>query len=327
MSAVFNEALEISKKAMLPNVYKALNSARIFAFDDDSEPLIPDGDIVNCKTKVDYINEDFFLPFPCVSALFKDATKQSLIVIIEDTRPKQIGFEHPRKIYVLHKFWKEKHQPLEIIESSFKVVKDPSNKADYAIEIGDDAIAHLWENGEFETSYLSNPAPWKYYLDPEKNKDEKAKMNMRTKIAATLLIELQSWSIITSPDYFIMAKEPKKKRKLKPGQIRKVSERPEYTILKPYQIRERMGLPQPSLQGLAKRPHERRRHEAFLSHDKYRFDKQGMVIEPKVIPYGTRKGELYYKRIIKEAIWIGPSTNTTKTHVYRVLGINKRLGQ
>ena len=127
--------------------------------------------------------------------------------------------------------------------------------------------------------------------------------------------------VINQPKYFIVEERSKKKR-LKVGKkkIPRDHQRSKYIILKPYQIRRKLKLAEPTgKKGGKKAPHERRRHERFLSHEIYKKDENGREIAPKRIPYGPRIGQPYYKKTIIDAHWVGPSESEVDGKIYKVL--------
>ncbi len=123
-----------------------------------------------------------------------------------------------------------------------------------------------------------------------------------------------------TPDRFILEISPTKRRKNN-KKIPRSHERPFYTILKPFEIREKMGLPQIKSHN-SPIPHERRRHERFLSNVRYSIDSKGNKRVAKIIPYGPRKGEHYFKRVDVPAVWVGPTEKVKGNKFYKVL-INK----
>lgn len=128
-----------------------------------------------------------------------------------------------------------------------------------------------------------------------------------------------------SPTRFILKETKILKKKPKSNKnknhIRRSNERPIYTVLKPEEIRRRLNLPTgyTGKSHSSPRPHERRRHFRFLSSDRYRYNEKGEELPRKIIPYGDRKGEEYYKKIDIPATWIGPSEAVVGSHRYRVV--------
>jgi len=106
-----------------------------------------------------------------------------------------------------------------------------------------------------------------------------------------------------SPDKFILEERPIDSRKhvtkaAKRGKIVRRQQRPQYTILHPQTIRQRLRLP--SLEkGGPKRPHERRAHRRTFRDSKF-WRMQG-------------------KTIIIPATWVGPSEAVIGKKIYRVL--------
>lgn len=116
--------------------------------------------------------------------------------------------------------------------------------------------------------------------------------------AVTALEELL---LVAGPDHeaFVLESAPLKPRAVKPGRITRSHDRPLYTLLRPEQIRAKLGLKAPDGQGGGdRRPHERRRHWRHLRSDYY-----------------TRKrGE----KILVPACWVGPSESVVGQRRYRV---------
>lgn len=154
--------------------------------------------------------------------------------------------------------------------------------------------------------------------------DDETKESYQTEIRYITMLTAKIINIINYPKNFILEKTSDKIRKSTKSfkKIARAHQRPTYTVLTPDKIRQIMGLSQPGAGiagGRKKRPHDRRQHDAFLSNDKYRFDIKGRLIEPKVIPYGSRVGQLYFKKIRIPAIWVGASEVKKGNKIYRVI--------
>lgn len=137
---------------------------------------------------------------------------------------------------------------------------------------------------------------------------------------------LKLLNVINHPKNFILEKTPvrkkqKRKTKLKQRKNRslKSNKRPTYTVLRPNRIRQIMGLPEFKSDGRSKRGGDVRRHERFLSDEKFRWGDDGRLLDQKVIPYGSRVGEFYYKKTTIPAHWRGPSEARVGNHIYRVI--------
>lgn len=129
---------------------------------------------------------------------------------------------------------------------------------------------------------------------------------------------------MNSPDRFILRETPVKPPK--PGKSKKIlrsNQRPIYTILKPDEIRLKMGLAEPgqTSTGTRKAPigTDVRRHRRYLKHGKYRFDDNGVELKQKVIPTGEDRGKLYYKYTDIPAYWRGPDRVERNGKIYKVM--------
>jgi hypothetical protein len=153
----------------------------------------------------------------------------------------------------------------------------------------------------------------------------KAPMANRRNYLINAYSTVQEIIYFNQSDRFILEEKPlvaKKRKKKLQQKILRSHERPKYTILKPHDIRKRMRLPKVHIDKKSPIAHERRRHSRWLSNKKYAFDKDGKPREGKIIPYGRRKGEIYYLHVDVPATWIGPSENIVGNKHYKVL-VNK----
>jgi hypothetical protein len=105
-----------------------------------------------------------------------------------------------------------------------------------------------------------------------------------------------------SPDRFIVESRPAKvkHRDARSLRILRSVERPQYILLKPQEIRQRLHLQGVgSGNGSTKTPHERRRHYRTLKSDKF----------------VNKKGET----VVVKGTWVGPSEAVVEGRIYRVL--------
>lgn len=130
---------------------------------------------------------------------------------------------------------------------------------------------------------------------------------------------IQEIVYFNQPTNFILEEKPVKQREHRTDKILRSGDRPKYTILNPFEIRKRMRLPQPQGTHASPIPHERRRHDRWLSDNRFAFNENNEPIEPRIIPFGKRKGEPYYKHVIVPATWVGPSENTYGNKHYKVV--------
>lgn len=115
-------------------------------------------------------------------------------------------------------------------------------------------------------------------------------------IAKNWMTALEELMLINTPDRFILEKCPVKIRK-HPKKIPRSHDRPIYTLLKPSEIRTRIGLHQPTGRHVVS--HERRAHPRVLRSEKFK----------------AMRG----KTIIIPATWVGPSEKRVHGHYYKVL--------
>lgn len=166
--------------------------------------------------------------------------------------------------------------------------------------------------------YDDSDLSWRKFID-EDNYNSMANGALE---AATDMIGFIIHHLI-NPEKFILETCPRKIKTPDSKKIPRSHQRPLYTILHPHKIREKMRVPHPTGTGAGKggpiTPHERRRHERFLSDSKYKFDLTGRPIEPQPIPYGPRKGESYYKKVDVPATWIGATESRVGNKIYRVI--------
>lgn len=254
--------------------------------------------------------KDFYLPFPETAVIVGD----NLMAAFRDMRENQIGFNEPRQVIFFEKF--NAYDPFDpdpnpdgwygdmLISTAFNLIDD--NRAPDGVYL--QAVFSMLSNARETVKYNSGRT---IKEDPDFSK---AARNSAGYIDDFMML----LTVINHPQNFILEKRPvnikPRKKNKKP---RAYKDRPIYTILRPDKIREQMGLP--SIGTGKKRPHDRRRHVVFLSNEKYRFDENGRPIEPKVIPYGPRKGQLYYKMLIRPAVWVGPAEAKVGNHIYRVV--------
>lgn len=125
---------------------------------------------------------------------------------------------------------------------------------------------------------------------------------------------MQELCVLCDPAKFILETTPAAAEKPNPypkrkawkereQRIRRVEERPVYTVLKPHEIRKAMALPEPEHDPLTNRgsprPHERRAHVRRLMAERFTH----------------KKGKVVHVR----SSWIGPSESQSQGKRYRVL--------
>ena len=163
--------------------------------------------------------------------------------------------------------------------------------------------------------------------DMTKDGSEKDQRDHQSRVLRNIMVAYQEILYMNRPSHFILRTTNTKtvNSKKKQKKLKRSHQRPLYTILRPDEIRERMGIKNFTdgiSQGTRRNltvPFERRRHWRYLSNDKYRYDQYGYPIEPQVIPAGQRRGELYYKRVNVPATWVGTSEKIVGNKRYKVI--------
>ncbi len=293
---IFDQLCGIAER-YLPDLIPILRKVRIFIFDVDPR-----------STPIKVRNPDqldgIFMPYSTTLFHFENC-----LYVIEDTLKDQTGASQKRRFISVDRFeTKDKEKCLLICVGSFVQKKyDDINGFGTMIE------------GLVDEAFAGDKRYFRSFDKIDIAYDEIDKMHNDCLRNVKAVVDFAQR--INSSENFILETRPVKTRKSKKSdKISRIHQRPTYTLLHPDKIREQMGLPDPGIgTGVGLRPHERRRHVRYLSNSKYRFDDRGVPIEPRAIPSGPRRGELYYKRIDVPATWIGPSESRRRNKIYRVI--------
>lgn len=297
-----------------PEFSGMLRHARLFSFDmprpEESELTVPPEAF-----------NGFYLPFKTTAINFKDSC-----YIFEDESESQTGIQGSRKI-------------IGILDMGLNFASSEEGKEskDYFDSIGVKPFTviianYIGKSDGFDVKLLDHFSGDKKILFYSRNPDlvpvwkkfhEKETYLSMTDALMKNSLKMMGFIIqhITAPETFILETKTIQGPVSKLKKIPRAHQRPLYTILHPHKIREQMRLPHPGPTGTgkSKAPHERRRHERFLSDSKYKYDLSGRVIDPQEIPYGPRKGQPYFKKIDVPATWIGPTQSQVGNKIYRVI--------
>lgn len=270
-------------------------------------------DIVPHEGLVKYMDEikiedhvdDFFLPFPVVAV-----EDRASVLMAADLEENQRGFGGKR---IFFEYIDASHERAgaffdgkKLRDSEFDS-KDFNDTAIVSMTIVDQFNMQRDDQGRLRTGirglldrmwYLKSDIV-QFSVDPQQFGAEECQKLSEAggKNCITCIEELM---VVNNPSRFIVERRPIKLRSGhgKNGRIPRTNERSIYTILEPWKIRERLGLPEPR-EGGSRQPHSVRRH--FRS---YRSDRWVNV-----------KG----KRVVIEAFWVGPSEADVGAHHYKVL--------
>lgn len=277
----------------LPEYKQIIEDSNLFIFPGRSHEILTE---ITTDSQFKRI-EVFQLPFT-VTAVEDTAS----LVILIDCEPGQIGFDKPRYFIEAMPFIsKTNRDDLEFVD--YTIEEDPVKNMNpqlrkkmersYIITSGymENMIckggAEIFGDGRIDNSLVvskqdgiisdaSKLSNW------EEMRYESKTLSMATN-AITALEEILHFS---SPEFFILEAESKEYKKAGVKKIRRSNQRPIYTMLKPTEIRNKLGLKQPESQRGSPRPHERRAHYR-------RLRKESGYKEDRIVPV--------------KACWIGPT--------------------
>ena len=300
---LFDSLLGLVERGYLPShVARVVTNSRLFVFPGRAHEVLAEEKSATDE-EVAELNEHFRLPFDTVA--IEDSAS---LVIIADSEEEQAGLGGPR-------FYIEVEQMIgarsdEFVTPARELPQHVENMFRGTINVtwgnmfnltfdpkrysGNHLHAHFRYEGhgcyEKKQGLRRDLMP---YL-PADYVGRNAANNVLTAIA-----ELDSFN---QPNHWILEETPARPRR--EGKVRREPrshERPRYTLLKPEQIREKLGLPDPGEEGgTSPTPHERRGHWRTYRHE--RFAASGLASK---------------RRWIK-ATWVGPSEAVIGKRRYKV---------
>lgn len=286
---IFDAFARIAEKHIGGSVLKDLEASRLFVFPGRGDTDLPKSYSEDQRM---WLHENFFLPFRIVCVEDEESC-----VLLKDPEEGARGAAVDRAFVDCI--------PIGDVPGVSDDLKDDGEL--YQINFGT-AAYHLVGEGTSDLSWMieggiraSLYATRKrvvYFASDDALAGFVTRKNLHN--AGTALQEVM---FLNTPDRFILEKSPTQPRRRKGRDKKPVSrshERPVYTILKPHEIREQMGLPEESAAERTKpRPHERRAHTRTFRAERYK----------------AKRG----KTIIIPATWVGPSEAVVKGKRYRVL--------
>lgn len=302
----------------IPELIPMMHKAHLFDL-----PIIPHEELPKVfESNTDEFEKEFFLPFR-VTAI---EDKVSCIVFA-DLYKGQIGMSDERffieclSLGADHNFFRESlNKSKDHYKDEYELARS-YHQSGYAV-VSTGSIYNMYfktpeefyGEGSVSSSILANKKEIKFDRLHLGKSEQAVKPPLINAYSA-----IQEIVYFNQPTNFILEEKPVKQRKRRTDKILRSVDRPKYTILNPFEIRKRMHLPQPQGTHASPIPHERRRHDRWLSDNRFSFNENNKPMEPKIIPYGKRKGEIYYKHLVVPASWIGPSENTFKNKRYKVI--------
>lgn len=326
-------------EAHLPTFIPALKAAKLFDFPYIPHEILPkrfEGDRED-------VAKSFFLPFDCIA--IEDTAS---LVVIFDLYPGQEGLDAPRGFIDL--------LPLMAPDAAYKEFKEGGSshggtirgkplewwhRRGFAlVSVGrvDRVVLHSAERLEIKGSTVRAMMASKNEILRDRcevvtEQEQKKRREMglppidpRDPSGAlnNCLQAIQEILYFNQPDKFVLRErqlngKPKKQKKKK-HKIARERERPRYTILRPHQIREKMGLPVTSKDGRKlPEPTWVRTHWRFLKSRIYSKGPDGEELPQIPIPWGPDKGQMHYKRTKIPAYHTGPEQVVRDGKEYRIM--------
>jgi len=298
------DKLCIAIEKYLPKLLPILNEAKLFEFPYRAHEIMREFS----KEQSNFLCDQFFLPFPCVAV--EDTAS---VVMVWDENPGQVGLDNVRYFvdvvdYSDPTVFRE-FQNADVDEEMINYLNSYPHKL-FQLSFGrvdsmtyDPATNKIGVDGVIFTQFLASKEGIEITDTQIEARLGDSLDSMRASALRSVKTCIEELVYINSPDRFILESSPLKIEKLKArsertGRPLRSHEREKYVLLKPKEIRTRLGLTQPTTQG-GKMPHERRQHFRTLRSDKY-VHKKGQTI---IIP----------------ATWVGPSEVTKGNRRYRVI--------
>lgn len=303
----------------LPFIVPFLKDAKIFEFKGIPHHILPTLFEEKTSEQIDDMCNSFFMPYQTI--VVEDGAS---CILLHDAYTDTIGLDHER-FFIEATF--PKNSSDEFYDNKFMTkekrdeIRSQLDAKLITVIFGLHQIKQ-WDKKSFGTSgelrgamicdkkqALDVDLFRQLSYDESKNLQEGTLINISTAI--------QEIMFFNQPDKFILERRHIKQKKSIKDRIPRSHQRPIYTILHPAKIRRTMNVHHKA--GKSPVAHERRRHVRYLSHPMYAKDKDGYMIESKMIPNGPRRGEPYYKKTVVPASWIGPSEAVVGNKRYRVI--------
>jgi hypothetical protein len=300
---IFDSLCRIAERQPVPpELSKAVERARLFRFEFNAHEALPKeyGPAI-----LAWLMDNLYLPFPCVAI----EDRASVVVLwdgsVEGDVPLR-GAGHERHFIECLDF--DQADPAAFYDGS-EETRELMRRGCCGISMG--RISLDTQRSRGHQFLVTGHLDFSLVMQRDQVLVAGEVVDVGTELTRAALrnasTALQEVMLLNDPTTFIVESTPlsaleRKPPKLKPGQIRRIArshERPIYTVLKPHEIRQRMGLPAP----VGKRsvtPHERRSHLRTLRSEFFRPDTRG-------------------KQILIPASWIGPSEAVVGKRRYRVI--------
>lgn len=283
-------------------IAKMVRSAALFLFEDIPHhrfKVIP-------ESKLEFFREHLYLPFPVVA--LEDRATATLLADIDTTNR-----DANRGSSVQRRFIDVFPLSLDLLEEDafndapeiLQAMREHSARfppRTVMISFGFVGYKEIRSSDFLVDGRLSAAFVYSAHTDELSRFSYDSSEDFHRKVLRNVGQSLQWLFILDDPDTFILESSPVslEKRKFHPDHIPRGTERSTYSLLRPREIRARLGLADPKSSGHAKPvPHERRRHMRRLMSERFTHQKG------KLIPV--------------QSCWVGPSEAQVGKRRYRVI--------
>jgi len=256
-----------------------------------------------------FFKGDFYLPFPVVAI-----DDEFSCVVLIDLEPNQIGCHQKRRFIEVcplgqnvrrgRLFTGQLPPGRRRILEQMADVDTSAYPEDLCYIVG----GHVWGVAPKEDVHeINGDVQWCIMLENGRYRDSFSDPMMqrlmrfsRDEYISNAWVAMKEVATFCSPDFFVLKESPQVRPKQRKGKLLRKHERDIYTLLRPREIRQRMGLPEPvSTDRKSPRPHERRRHIRVYKSERYK--------------------KMRGKKQIIPATWVGPSESVHKGKRYKVM--------
>lgn len=303
---IFDTLITLAERHM-PPLLPLLDRARLFKFDYRAyEVLAKSYD----DEELEWMQENFFLPFPTVAV--EDGA--SCVVLWRDDKEERGLYGSAWRFLEcmpldapVEEFREANGDEAEKWKELIEAQTSQLPKGACGVTLGDiaftkvtarswEARTHVeWTSFMERSRVIMSPAHGRAIVDSDPEAGRTAAINAKTAIEEVLYFN--------NPSRFVVESIPKRalRRQQKGGKRKRVArshDRPQYILLTPKEIREKLRLPLP-VGKVGRGAHERRAHTRTFRHPRYT--------------------EMRGKSIVVPATWVGPSEATVGKRRYKVM--------
>lgn len=296
-----------SSQTQVPELRRIMQSARLFVIDDVPQNFLPKS---YTREQCEFHTQHFFLPFRTMAIEDKCS-----LVFLRDVHKDARGLDSPRAWIEFLPLGKLKgFREEDVIPISAENEAILNRLIAVTIGVIDKVTVFPGDSSEEEkNTYIEGKVTsvWELNLDTKQFRDMRFDPLIAKHVGEgglrNALQAIHEVIYFNDPTNFILEETPpsyQRRLKSKTGQqrVQRSGDRPKYTVLKPTQIRRRMRLPEPTMEGgLKRRPHERRTHLRSYPNDDKRWP------------------QAHGKTVVVKGSWIGPKESVVDGKRYRVL--------